>query len=141
MERPHYWRAAVCGLVATYMMSVAAHWVAALGLPRGDPSRLMAYSMKAPYLSGLAAHYMNGIILGMMYARWGRLVPGGNCWAKGVWVGILTTVAAQVVVGVVGPRGFFWNAPAPAARLATSLFAHLVFGVALAVAYAREEEA
>lgn len=141
MERPNYWRAAVSGFFATYVMTVAAQWAAGVGLARLDPSRLMAFSFnQSPYLFGLAAHFMNGVILGLMYARWERLVPGKNAWAKGLWVGVATTVAAQVVSGIVGPAGFFWNRPRFVAGLATSLLAHVVFGVFLAVGYSREGE-
>lgn len=141
MERPNYWRATVSGLIATYMMSVSAHWVTAIRLPAADPAKLMAFSLGGmSYWMGLAAHYANGVILGLMYARWRDQVPGGNPWMKGVWVGILTTVAAQFVSGLVGPQGFFWRRPNPLPGLLTSLIAHLVFGLALAVAYAREEE-
>ncbi|MBI3128440.1 MAG: hypothetical protein HYZ11_12615 [Candidatus Tectomicrobia bacterium] len=141
MERPNYWRATVSGLIATYIMSVCAYWLVAIHLPPSDPARLMAFSLgKTTYWMGLAAHYANGAILGLMYARWREWVPGENPWMKGVCVGVVTTVAAQVVGGLVGPLGFFWNRPAAIRGLLTSLIAHLVFGLALAVAYAREEE-
>lgn len=142
MERPNYWRATVSGLIATYMMSVCAYWLVAIRLPAADPAKLMAFSLgQTSYWMGLAAHYANGVILAMMYARWRDQVPGANPWMKGVWVGVITTVGAQFVGGLVGPQGFFWRRPNALPGLLTSLIAHLVFGLALAVAYAREEEA
>lgn len=137
MGSPNYFRAAVCGLVATYMMSVAGHWEVSIGLPRLDPSKLMAFSFgKAPYWVGAVAHYVNGLILGLMYARWQEYIPGGNRWMKGVTVGVVTTIAAQVISGMVTPRGFIKPLPA----IIASLFLHLVFGVALAYAYSKEGE-
>ena len=70
-------------------MTVAAQWVRGIGLPPAEPSRLMAYSFgQSPYLFGLAAHFMNGIILGLMYARWRSMVPGHSAWMRGITVGI-----------------------------------------------------
>lgn len=142
MERPDYWRAAIAGVIATYVMSVAAQWTTALGLPRADPSRLMAYSFgNAPYAVGLFAHGMNGLILALMYARWQRLVPGKTAWIKGIWVGLITALVTQMLVGpLVGPSGFFWTKPNPVGQLLTSLIAHLAYGLVLAVGYSREGE-
>ena len=142
MQRPNYWRASVCGFVATYMMTVAAQWTRGIGLPPLDPSRLMAFSFgKSPYIFGLLAHMMNGVILGMMYARWEGRVPGNSVWMKGVWVGIGATLAAKIVVApLVGPFGAFWKGPNVGPAFISSLIAHLVFGIVLAVAYSREGE-
>ena len=137
MDTPNYWRGCFSGIIATYVMTVAAQWVRGIGLPPADPSRLMAYSFgQAPYLIGLAAHFMNGIILGLVYARWRAVVPGHSVWMKGITDGIVSTLAAQLVVGpFVGPNGFFWQQPQPLAVLATSTIAHLVFGLVLVTAY------
>ncbi|MDA0999228.1 MAG: hypothetical protein O2807_01755 [bacterium] len=141
MERPNYWRAAVCGFVATYVMTVAAQWAGGIGLPRLDPSRLMAFSFgKSPYVFGLFAHAMNGVVLGLMYAKWEKLIPGKNAWIKGIWIGIITTLAAKIIVGpLVGPPRPFWGS-GPMLALVTSTIAHLAFGLALAVGYARDGE-
>jgi hypothetical protein len=118
-------------------MSVAGHWEVSIGLPRLDPSKLMAFSFgKAPYWTGAVAHYVNGIILGMMYARWEHGIPGGNVWMKGIVVGVVTTIGAQVISGMVTPRGFIKPLPA----ITASLFLHLIFGIALAYAYSRVGE-
>ena len=136
MERPNYFRAAVCGLVATYVMSVAGHWEVSIGLPRMDPSKLMAFSFgKSPYWIGAVAHYVNGLILGMMYARWQEHIPGANRWMKGAAVGVVTMISAQIISGMVTPLPFIKPLPV----MFASLFLHLIFGVVLAYAYSREE--
>lgn len=137
MGNPNYWRGTFSGIIATYLMTVSAYWVSSIGLPPTDPSRLMAYSFgQAPYLFGLAAHFMNGIILGLMYARWRSLIPGRSIRVKGIVIGVLMTLAAQLVVGpAVGPKDFFWQQAQPLATLATSTIAHLVFGLVLVTAY------
>ena len=135
MERPNYFRAAVCGLVATYVMSIAGHWEVGIGLPRMDPSRLMAFSLgKAPYWVGGLTHYVNGLVLGLMYARWQEHIPGGNRWMKGVAVGFATAISAQIISGMVTPLPFIKPPPV----IIASLFLHLIFGVVLAYAYSRE---
>lgn len=141
MDRPNYRRAAVCGFIATYVMTVAAQWAGGIGLPQLDPSRLMAFTFgKSPYLFGLFAHAMNGIILGLMYAKWERLVPGKNMWVKGIWIGIITTLAAKfIVVPLVGPPGPILSV-ATMPGLVTSTIAHLTFGLVLTVGYAKDGE-
>ena len=138
MDKPNYWRGFFSGILATYLMTVsAAYWVSSIGLPPTDPGGLMAYSFgQAPYLFGLAAHLMNGIIIGLIYARWRKLVPGRSFWIKGIIIGVGMTLVAQLVVGpAVGPKGFFWQQSQPLGVLATSTIAHLVFGIALVIAY------
>jgi hypothetical protein len=135
MERPNYFRAAVCGLVATYVMSIAGHWEVGIGLPRMDPSKLMAFSLgKAPYWVGGLTHYVNGLILGMMYARWQEHIPGANRWMKGVTVGVVTMISAQIISGIITPFGFIKPLP----MIIASILLHVIFGVVLAYAYSRE---
>ena len=45
-------------------------------------------------------------MLGMMYARGEDEIPGENDWIKGVMVGVITTVSAMIVSGMVTPRPF-----------------------------------
>lgn len=137
MERPNYFRAAVCGLIATYIMSVAGQWGVSIGLPRMDPGKLMAFSFgQSPLWLGEAAHFANGLVLGMMYARWEDKIPGEHVWVKGVMVGVITTVGAMIVSGMVTPRPFI----KPLVPMIASLFLHLIFGITLAYAYSREGE-
>jgi uncharacterized membrane protein YagU involved in acid resistance len=137
MDKPNYWRGFFSGTIATYVMTVSAYWVSSIGLPPTDPSRLMAYSFgQAPYLFGLAAHFMNGIVIGLIYARWRSFVPGHSIWMKDIVIGVLMTLAAQLIVGpTVGPKGFFWQQAQPLGVLATSTIAHLVFGLSLVASY------
>ncbi len=133
---PNYLRGAVCGLVATYIMSIAGHWEVGFGLPRMDPSRLMAFSLgKAPYWVGVLTHYVNGLILGMMYARWSGKIPGESVWMKGLVIGIGATIAAQVISGFITPIRI-----KPMPMILASLILHIIFGVVLAYAYSREGE-
>lgn len=55
---------------------------------------------------------------------------------KGIVVGVIMTLAAQLVVGpLVGPNGFFWQQTQPLAVLTTSTIAHLMFGLVLVTVY------
>lgn len=134
---PNYLRGAICGLVATYIMSIAGHWEVGIGLPRMDPSKLMAFSLgKAPYWVGGLTHYVNGLILGMMYARWSGKIPGESVWMKGLVIGVGTMIAAQIISGFITPFGFIKPMP----MIVASLLLHIIFGVVLAYAYSREGE-
>ncbi len=133
---PNYLRGAVCGLVATYIMSIAGHWEVGVGLPRMDPSNLMAFSLgKAPYWVGGLTHYVNGLILGMMYARWAGKIPGESVWMKGLVIGVAATIAAQVISAFITPIRI-----KPMPMIVASLMLHIIFGVVLAYSYSREGE-
>lgn len=96
---------------------------------------------------GQAAHFLNGIILALIYARWfyGRL-PGAAL-VKGVLYGFIATIAAVAVVvpmisaSMPNPVGiFFSNTPMPGAMLLGALIGHLAYGVVLGFTYSPAEE-
>ncbi len=142
MTQANFLRAVVAGFIATYVMTMTGFWQAGIGLPKMDPAGLMAMQMGQAYGWGQAAHFLNGIILALIYAQWfyGRL-PGGGL-VKGIIYGVLATIAAVAVViplisaSTANPAGiFFTNTPMPGAMLLGALAGHLGYGVALGLAY------
>jgi len=63
----------------------------------------------------------------MMYARWKDEIPGENVWIKGVMVGVITTMSAMIVSGMVTPRSFV--RPLVAMIGSLSLYLVLVLGL------------
>ncbi len=147
MSRTNFLRAMVAGFIATYVMTMTGFWQAGIGLPKMDPAGMMAAQMGQGYGWGQAAHFLNGIILALIYARWlYGLLPGAPL-LKGVLFGIMATIAAVVAVvplisaSMPTPVGiFFSNTPMPGAMLLGALIGHLAYGVALGLAYCPAEE-
>lgn len=142
MSPANFWRATVAGFLATYVMTMTGFWQAGVGLPKLDTAATLAANMGHGYAWGMAAHFLNGTILALIYATWfyDRL-PGGRL-AKGVVYGLILTLVAWVVVGpLVSPAGpFFLNTPAPLMMLAGSLIVHLGYGIALGLSYTPEAQ-
>jgi len=153
MSNVCYTRAAVSGFVATFVMTVTGLWMAGVGLPRMDVGAMVLAGMNGPleegasptYASiawGQAAHFLNGIVLAFIYAMWlYRPLPGPDL-VKGVIYGVLTTLAAGVVVVPIitaaagQPSGILMtNAPDTFIRIVGSLVVHLAYGVTLGIAY------
>lgn len=146
MSQTNFLRAVVAGVIATYVMTMTGFWQAGIGLPKMDPAGMMAAQMGQGYGWGQAAHFLNGIILALIYARWfyGRL-PGARL-VKGAIYGVIATIAAVAVVvplisaSLPHPVGiFFGNTPMPGAMLFGALVGHLAYGVALGLTYTPAE--
>jgi uncharacterized membrane protein YagU involved in acid resistance len=126
-------RATVVGVLATHIMTMMGFWQAGLGLPKMDVGAMLAGNMGQSYAWGQLAHYLNGILLALIFAAWlYRLLPGSGL-VKGIAYGLLTTVAAElVIVPLASPAGiFFSNTPNPGWMVLGGLVPHLAYGVAL----------
>lgn len=126
-------RTIVVGVLATHIMTMTGFWQAGLGLPKMDVGKMLAANMGHEYAWGQLAHYFNGILLALIFAGWlSRLLPGSGL-VKGLAYGLLTTVAAQlVIVPLASPAGiFFSNTPNPGWMVLGGLVPHLAYGVAV----------
>lgn len=130
-------QAIVVGLLATHVMNVTGFWQAGLGLMQMDVGAMLAANMGQGYVWGQLAHYLNGIVLAVIYARWIMAILPGGPVAKGLAYGLLTTVAAGIIVAPLAAEAgiFFTNAPNPGLMVLSSLTAHLAYGLAVALAY------
>ncbi|MFB6285831.1 MAG: hypothetical protein ABEK03_04540 [Candidatus Bipolaricaulia bacterium] len=134
-------QAIVVGLLATHIMTLTGFWQAGLGLNQMDVGAMLAANMDHGYVWGQLAHYLNGIVLAVIYARWVMgLLPGGP-FARGLAYGLLTTVAAGIIVAPLAANAgiFFTAVPNPGLMVLSSLTAHLAYGLAVALAYRPEE--
>jgi len=159
MPTVNFWRAAVAGFFATFIMTATGLWQPGLGLPRVDVGMMTMGGLNGPLEEGAeptygiawgqAAHFLNGIVLAFIYAMWvhGRL-PGPG-WIKGLIYGVILTVIAGVVVAPIvtaaagQPAGIlFANTESPVMRVIGALVIHLAYGIALGLGYKhRGEEA
>lgn len=131
--RIHWLRVMTVGVLATHVMTMTGFWQAGLGLPKMNVGAMLAANMEQSFVWGLLAHYLNGILLAIIFAAWLYPLLPGSGLVKGLAYGLLTTVAAQlVVVPLASPAGiFFSNTPNPGWMVLGGLVPHLAYGVAL----------
>lgn len=143
----NFLRAVVTGFIATFTFTMAGFWQAGIGVPKLDVASLMAGNMGHAYVWGQAVHFLNGIVLALIYAFWlYHWIPGPRL-IKGVIYGILTTIAAGLIVvplvsaGTPEPTGiFFSNTPMPGMMVLAAFIVHLVYGITLGLGYKPSEE-
>lgn len=143
MNRKKFLHAVTAGFIATYVMTMTGFWQAGIGLPKMDVGMMMADNMGHSYNWGNLAHFLNGILLALVYVRFFYDRLPGPAVIKGISYGVITTLAAGfVIVPLVSPAGvFFLNTPAPLFMTLGSLVIHLAYGTALGIAYAPDETA
>lgn len=147
MSGSNFLRAITAGFIATFVMTVTGFWQAGIGLPKFDVGSMLAANMGHGYGWGQAAHFIDGMLLALIYARWLYRVLPGPVLVRGILYGIITTVAAGVIVvplitaSLAEPAGFFFaRTPMPGMMILGSLIIHLAYGIILGILYIPAEE-
>lgn len=131
----------VAGIVATLVMTVTGFWQSGLGLPAIDVGGMLTANMNAahaegaPYdvLAGNLVHFANGVVLALIFVAFLQDRLPGGWFLQGVGYGVLTTLAAALVVVplAAGAGIFFTNTPSPGKMTLGSTTIHLAYGLAL----------
>ena len=136
-------RGIAAGFVATCVLS--ALMVAGKGLPHFDTITLLDRiarglaidtGLPTPF-DGWFWHFIVGsLVWGWIYAVMEPIVPGRSAWRKGVYFGLMVTLLVWFTVLPLAGAGAFgtrlsWIQPF------VSLLQHLVYGIALALAFDR----
>lgn len=139
-----FWRTVVAGLIATFVMTLTGFWQAGLGIPAVDVAGMLVGSMNgahadaAPY--GLGAgnlvHFANGVVLALIFVAFLQHRLPGNWFVHGLIYGVLTVLAAAIVVVplAAGAGIFFTNTPMPGAMTLASTVIHLAYALTLTLA-------
>jgi len=138
-----------CGVFATYVMTVAAAWQHAIGIHPHDPAQFMAQSLDPlgsgrGWVWGSFYHYINGITLALVYARWihGKLSLHPLVLANLYGLG-LVGVAMGILAPLLAPAqiGFFALKTGQALNFTIgSIIAHAAYGTTLALFYLPERQ-
>lgn len=134
----NFFRAAVAGFAATFVMEMVGFWQPGFKLARVDGAKMLADSARRHWVYGEFAHYMTGIALAVTYARWFERRVHGPGFFKGLCFGILNGLAADgLVTPVIDQRlgPFFLNTPRPYRLGLASMLDHVVFGITLGLGY------
>lgn len=140
LTKDRFWKTVVAGVIATYVMTMTGFWQRGVGIPAVDVSAMLAGSMTAahpdnPYtfVAGNLAHFANGVIMALIWVAFLLERVPGNWVVQGVVYGVLTTLAAVVIVVplAAGVGIFFSNTPMPGRMLLASSAMHVAYGLAL----------
>lgn len=141
MSRLEFGRAVAAGFFGSYAMAVAGAWQVAIGLHPHDPAALMARTLDPlgggrGWAWGLFYHYMNGIVLALIYARFiNRRVA-----LHPLILANLYGLALAVLATVVGPRlsPHAIGTGHPVNRVLGRIMAHAAYATTLALFYLSE---
>jgi hypothetical protein len=135
----------ICGLIATFMMSMLSFLSSGIGLPVID----VGYMLKVifnhiheqdPYsiLWGNAAYYIGGILLALIWVAFLDNKLPGNWLMQGIIYGVLISIVAAVIVSpAISMAGgesfgiFYIDTWFPVLNIFAGLIMHLGYGITL----------
>jgi uncharacterized membrane protein YagU involved in acid resistance len=133
-------RAAAAGLIGTAVMTTLLLIEPSVGLPQIAMGQILSTSMgsTAAHLPngpavGWLIHFVMGIVLGLVYAKFIVAVLPGSALARGALFGVLVFLLAQVTFMPLVGGGVFSGGNIE--LLAGSLLGHLVFGASMGWIY------
>ena len=132
-------KAIIAGVAATAVMSLVAMFVAPMmGMPKMDFGTMLGTNnpmMAMPYAAGWMIHFVLGIIMAIVYAKFlfGKLP--GNGILQGIIYGLILFVLAQVLVVPMMGNGVFSGGNMQ--MIMGSLIGHIVFGAVLGAVYSK----
>ncbi len=133
-----FWVICMGGFLATYAHLVFALLAGRMGMARLDYGEGLStllfgesYEGKPPYVLGLTAVHLNGIIFALLYASVaGPYLPGAPLVRGLLWGGVLFVFSQCFFNPVVAGHGMFAHKLHPRAWQ-TSLIAHAIYGAAV----------
>ena len=133
----------LAGFIATCLLSLrmlTKNW-----LPQFDTvtlldgiAREMALNvgLPAPFAGWLWHFIVGSLVWGWMYAVMEPIVPGRQAWTKGLYFGLMVTLLVWFAILPIAGAGAFGTRPGFVQPF-VSLLQHLLYGIVLALAYAR----
>lgn len=136
--RINFGRAILAGLTGTLVMTAVGVWAAPMmGIPRMNPSDMLAQQMGGSSALGWAGHLMIGTVLAVIYAGVSSRLRGSFAF-RGALFGLAPWLMAQLLVMPMMGIGLF-SGSLPMAM--GSLIGHLVYGAVVGAVYGAGAEA
>src|SRR5438045_1851594 len=135
-----FWRTAIAGFIATFVMTMTGFWQHGVGIRTVDVGWLLTTNMSSahpelPYylFAGNLAHFANGVLLALLWVAFVRRYVPGSWLLHGLAYGVMLMVVADLIVfPLIADVGvFFARTRAPGAMILASLIVHLAYGLAL----------
>ncbi len=146
MERTYsFTETVICGLIATFMMSMLSFLSSGIGLPVIDVGYMLTVIFnhiheQAPYgiLWGNAAYYIGGILLALIWVAFFDNKLPGNWLVQGISYGVLISIVAAVIVSPAISLAagesfgiFYIDTWFPILNILAGLIMHLGYGITL----------
>lgn len=146
MERTYsFTETVICGLIATFMMSMLSFLSSGIGLPVIDVGYMLKEIFNHIYEQnpynifwGNAAYYIGGILLALIYVVFLHNKFPGNWLVQGVLYGIVISIVAAVLVSpaisLAGGESFgmfYLDTWFPMLNIFAGLIMHLGYGITL----------
>jgi hypothetical protein len=139
MTGHEFFRAVTVAFVAAFVATVYGYWEVLFGLPKLDFASVLGRrivpegsSKEFVFNWGMAQHFIDSIILGVLYAQFFHPAYRWHHWTSGPTFGILVWIASGMVTSPLFQMGFFWSAWGDRAPLGVFLW-HLIWGLALGI--------
>ena len=141
MTGAEFGRALVVGFIATFVATIYGYWEVAVGLPKLDFAMVLGLdlapeeaSREFAYALGMVQHFIDGMLLGLIFVRiFVRFLPG-HYVIKGLVFGIIAWVGSSLVASPIHGAGLFWIRWRVPALVGVFVW-HIVWGITLGVTY------
>src|SRR3990172_2774428 len=141
MTGAEFGRALVVGFIATFVATIYGYWEVAVGLPKLDFAMVLGLdlapegaSREFAYALGMVQHFIDGMLLGLIFVRiFVRFLPG-HYVIKGLVFGIIAWVGSSLGAPPLHRGWVFLKRLAGPALIRVFVW-HIVWGITLGVTY------
>ena len=126
-------QAVLGGIVATAVMTMVMFVAPLMGMPKMNPSAMLAGMMGFPIIIGWVMHFMVGVIFALVYVFLfaGIFSKISSKIAKGALFGLVVFLFAQVMMAVIG--AVMGGMPSPEGSMTLvilgGIMGHVVYGI------------
>lgn len=140
-----FWRTVVCGLIATFTMTMVSFLQGGIGLPAIDIGHILKQTFNHVHgeevyslIWGNAAFNIGGVLMALFWVAFLQHRIPGNWFIQGIIYGIIISVIAGLVISPLFARAagetfglFYTDTWIPGLILLAGILMHLSYGVTL----------
>jgi len=147
MSSSTFWRTVICGLIATFVMTMFSFLQAGIGLPAIDLGHILKESFNyvhadEPYslIWGNAAYNVGGVLMALIWVSFLQNRIPGNWIIQGIVYGITISIVVGLIIAPIVSLAagdsfgiFYMDTWAPGLILLSGLVMHIGYGISLAL--------
>lgn len=140
-----FWRTVVCGLIATFTMTMVSFLQGGIGLPAIDIGHILKQTFNHVHgeevyslIWGNAAFNAGGVLMALFWVAFLQNRIPGNWFIQGIIYGILISIVAGLVISPLFARAagesfgiFYTDTWIPGKILVAGVLMHITYGVSL----------
>jgi len=145
MQSNIFWRTIICGLIATFVMTMIAFIQGGVGLPTIDIGHILKESFNQVHeaevynmLWGNVAYYIGGILMALIWVVYLQKIIPGNWFIQGIIYGIIISVVAGLLLAPLVSMAagdsfgiFYTDTWIPGRVLLAGMIMHIGYGLTL----------